>query len=158
MMKWVLWEGGRARMAAKQRGKGCSSSAMGSGRTQPGQEAASWEMTVGFDWMSLHWKEFCVCICHLVMIENHLNELCMLMSYRRKWGLGVYLSNEHRLGFNCHTCGTTCGRKAMTPWFAAGILSSGLFYPQFHPSLPCHFHYSGDLVCLPDSAVSCTPH
>lgn len=80
MMKWVLWEGGRALMAGKQWGKGCSSSAMGSGRTQPGQEAAPCEMTAGFDWMSSHWKEFCVFICHFVMIENHLNELCMLMS------------------------------------------------------------------------------
>lgn len=44
-------------MAGKQWGKGCSSSAMGSGRTQPGQEAAPCEMTAGFDWMSSHWKD-----------------------------------------------------------------------------------------------------
>lgn len=80
----------------------------------------------------------------------HVNEL--------QWKVGSDLSNPQRLGFDCHRCGVTCAHKAMTLLFNAGILSWGRFYPQFHPSLPCHFHYSGDLVCLPDSAVSCTPH
>lgn len=83
---------GQRKMAGKQWGKGFNSSAMGSSRTQPGQDCR-----VSLDEFAL--KEFSVFICHFVMIEKHFNELCTLMSYSRQWGLGVHLSNNQRLGF-----------------------------------------------------------